>query len=227
MTKANYSELIVVLDRSGSMSSIRKDMQGGFDTFIAEQRKIPGECRVSLFQFDDIFETVYQGKSLTDVPPLDLIPRGGTALFDAIATAVDRTGERLAAMPEHERPDRVAVLIITDGQENSSQKATSKEVMKRVATQRGTYNWSFSFLGADETSLDVADTLGIGAANAVYWTNTSVGTGAVFDTLSKGFGQYRVVDTAFVSNDALISQVDYERAVDNRTTGASNEQPTA
>lgn len=221
MTKPNYSELIIVLDRSGSMDRIRKDMQGGFNGFIAEQRKIPGECRVSLYQFDDVFETVYEGRTLADVPPLDLVPRGGTALFDAVAMAVDSTGERLAAMPEHERPDRVAVLIITDGQENSSRKATSKEVMKRVAHQKERYSWSFSFLGADESALEVADSLGIGASNSVVYS--PMFTGAVFDSLNKSFSKRRVAQAHEITTTALFDQANYERSVENQVKGQPSE----
>ena len=214
MTKQNYSELIVVLDRSGSMSSIRADMQGGFDSFIAEQKKTPGECRVSLYQFDDVFETVYEGKTLAEVPPLSLVPRGWTALYDAVAKAVDLTGARLASMPEHERPDRVAVLIITDGEENRSYQFNGKDVMKRVKLQRESYSWSFSFLGADESSLKMAEDMGVGAANTVYWTATSAGAGAMFDSMSKGFSSYRLVND--VSTDAFVSQTMYDTSLNNK-----------
>lgn len=120
MTDPNLTHLYFLLDRSGSMQSIKDDTEGGFDAFIAEQRSQPGDCRVTLAQFDDRYEEVYQDVPVADVPPLSLSPRGSTALLDSIGRLLGEAGGRLAALPEHERPGVVIVGIMTDGHENSS-----------------------------------------------------------------------------------------------------------
>src|SRR5262245_2857992 len=107
MTKPGYCEIVVLLDRSGSMQSIAKDMEGGFDHFIKEQKLVPGDCKVSLYQFDTDYEAVYVGKPLAEVPRCELKARGSTALNDAFGRTINATGARLAAMPEHERPSKV------------------------------------------------------------------------------------------------------------------------
>jgi hypothetical protein len=106
------------------MQSIREDTVGGFDAFIAEQREQPGECRVTLAQFDDQYELVYADRPIQEVPGLVLQPRGTTALLDAIGRLVTDAGAGLAALPEAERPGTVIVGIMTDGHENASKEWT-------------------------------------------------------------------------------------------------------
>ena len=115
MTNPHLTHLYFLLDRSGSMNSIVEDTVGGFDAFIAEQRKTPGECRVTLAQFDDAYEEVYADHPIADVPSLVLQPRGTTALLDSVARIVLDAGKRLAALPEDQRPGTVIVGIMTDG----------------------------------------------------------------------------------------------------------------
>ena len=112
MTDPTYTDITMVLDRSGSMQSIKTDTIGGFDAFISEQRQVPGRCTVSLVQFDNEYEEVYTGRPIAEVPTLTLVPRGSTAMLDAIGRAVNATGARLAAMPEDRRPGTVIVGIM-------------------------------------------------------------------------------------------------------------------
>src|SRR4029453_1481230 len=104
MTDPTYTDITMVLDRSGSMQSIKDDTIGGFDAFISEQRRLPGRCTVSLVQFDNVYEEVYTGCDLADVPSLTLVPRGSTAMLDAIGRAVNATGARLAAIAGGRQP---------------------------------------------------------------------------------------------------------------------------
>ena len=120
----------VILDRSGSMETIRNDVIGGFNTFLDKQKATPGEGTISLYRFDDQYETVYQGVNLKDARNMtrdDLVPRNGTALYDAIGRTINSVGARLSALPESERPDQVLVMILTDGQENASKEFIPKE----------------------------------------------------------------------------------------------------
>ena len=107
MTDPNLTHLYFLLDRSGSMVSLRADTIGGFDTFIAEQRTAPGRCRVTLAQFDNEYDEVYADRDIATVPSLVLVPRGSTALLDALGRLVVTAGERLAALPDAERPGSV------------------------------------------------------------------------------------------------------------------------
>lgn len=182
MTKANRSEIVFVVDRSGSMERIAADMRGGFDAFIAEQRKVPGLCAVTLAQFDNEYEVVYTGKPLADVPPAVLEPRGSTALLDAIGRTIVQTGARLAAMPEHERPSKVYFVIVTDGQENSSCEFGHAQVATMITHHREAYSWDFVFLGADENAIAVAGAMGIRSA-AKFDANAG-GTQALYSSVS-------------------------------------------
>lgn len=114
------TDVTVILDRSGSMESIATDVIGSFNVFLATQQRLPGECRLSLVQFDDEYEVVYAGVPIGEAPRMTdrtFVPRGMTALLDAIGRTIDATGRRLAALPEAERPGTVLVAIITDGLE--------------------------------------------------------------------------------------------------------------
>jgi Mg-chelatase subunit ChlD len=117
------ADITVVLDRSGSMASIASDVVGGFNHFVTDQQVQPGECRLTLVQFDHECEVVYAGRPIAEAPSLTaetFEPRGTTALLDAIGRTIDATGERLRALPEPDRPDRVLLVVITDGLENAS-----------------------------------------------------------------------------------------------------------
>src|SRR5688572_4072309 len=120
MVDTEKTEIVVVLDRSGSMSCVRTDMEGGFNEFIKKQKEVAGDCAVTLVQFDDKYEVVYEAKPLNDVPNLNLVPRGSTALLDSLGKTINSVGYRLKNTPESKRPGRVLFLVITDGHENSS-----------------------------------------------------------------------------------------------------------
>ena len=161
MTDPTYTDITMVLDRSGSMQSIKDDTIGGFDAFISEQRRLPGRCTVSLVQFDNVYEEVYTGRDLADVPSLTLVPRGSTAMLDAIGRAVNATGARLAAMPEDRRPGTVIVGIMTDGLENASREFTYPTVKALIEQQEQVYGWTFMYMGANQDAIEVSASLGV------------------------------------------------------------------
>lgn len=189
--KQGKTDIVVLLDRSGSMATIRKDMEGGFDSYIADQRKIPGECSVTLAQFDDVYEVVYAGKPLAEVPPLSLEPRGWTALLDAFGRLIDETGTRLAALTEEERPERVLFVVITDGQENRSRELTKEAIFERVKRQTETYGWQFVYFGANQDAIAVAAGLGIDPHFAVNFQATPMGVASAVRSMSAGTSSYR------------------------------------
>lgn len=173
MTNADLTHLYFLLDRSGSMQSIREDTIGGFDAFIAEQRTHPGECRVTLAQFDDRYEVVYSDLPIAEVPGLQLQPRGTTALLDAIGRIVTDAGERLAALPEPDRPGTVIVGIMTDGHENASKEWGHPAVKALIQQQTQTYGWEFLYMGADQDAIEVGTGLGVPAARSMTYSRSA------------------------------------------------------
>lgn len=115
MTRVDLTHIYFLLDRSGSMQSIKTDTEGGFAEFLDEQRQAPGMCNVTLAQFDDTYDVLYTGVPLADVPPLVLKPRGSTALLDAMGRLITDAGAELDALPENTRPATVIVAVMTDG----------------------------------------------------------------------------------------------------------------
>lgn len=151
------------------MQSIKADTEGGFAAFIDEQRKSAGECRVTLAQFDNEYDVVYSGRPLADVPPLDLQPRGSTALLDAMGRLVTAAGAELAALPEPERPGTVIVAVMTDGHENASQEWTHPAIKALVEQQTNDFAWQFLYMGADQDAVEVGLSLGVSAGASVTY----------------------------------------------------------
>ena len=174
MTDPTYTDITMVLDRSGSMQSIKDDTIGGFDAFIGEQRRLPGRCTVSLVQFDNVYEEVYTGRDLADVPSLTLVPRGSTAMLDAIGRAVNATGARLAAMPEDRRPGTVIVGIMTDGLENASREFTYPMVKALIEQQEQVYGWTFMYMGANQDAIEVGASLGVARDRSLTYAGPKV-----------------------------------------------------
>lgn len=164
--KKGLTEIVFILDNSGSMQSIKDDAIGGYNSFIEDQRKAEGETTITLILFDTQVTKVYEGAKIHDVPvltPHDYIPQGMTAMNDAIGTAIDSVGARLGATNEAERPENVIFAIMTDGHENASREYSGEQVKDKVTHQQEKYNWQFIFLGANIDSKKTASGLGIRA----------------------------------------------------------------
>ncbi|MFW9876905.1 MAG: VWA domain-containing protein [Candidatus Thorarchaeota archaeon] len=145
----DLTEIVVVVDRSGSMNSIKDDTQGAINALIKKQKTEPFAANFTLVQFDTEYEFVHKGEDIKNVNEYTLIPRGMTALNDALGRAIQETGERLANLPDRDRPGLVAFFVATDGFENSSKEYTKEQVAKMVKHQKEKYNWQFTFFGAD------------------------------------------------------------------------------
>lgn len=168
MTDKNKTEIVVVMDESGSMASKREDVLGGFNGFVAEQKRLPGEALLTLVMFNTGYRMVLNGVPISDVAPLTpsaYIPGGNTALLAAVHKAITTTGARLAALPEEKRPGQVIVVIITDGEENSSGDEFPREmVVEMVQRQSEQYAWKFIYLGQGLDAFVEANGLGINAS---------------------------------------------------------------
>ena len=150
MTNSNYTHLALVVDRSGSMADIKDDAQGGINTLIAEQFAEEGQLTVTLSEFDDHFDDVVRmsGKPFA----YKLSPRGSTALLDAVGKEITRTAQELDALPKALRPSKVLFVVVTDGQENASSEFNLKSVREAIEAKRKDYDWTFQFIGAEETA---------------------------------------------------------------------------
>lgn len=190
----NATKIVCILDRSGSMNLILDDAIGGFNSFLEQQKALPGEADITVALFDHDYELPFNSVPLQSMQPLDrntFVPRGMTALYDAIGRTISSVGVQLASLSEADRPNKVIVLILTDGQENSSKEYSAQRVEEMIRTQRKTYSWEFVFVGATEASLQNAKSIGIAADNTVKFTADSAGTRAAYTTLNAKTARYR------------------------------------
>lgn len=172
MTNPNWRHIAVILDRSGSMQAVKTDTEGGLAAFLDAQHDAPGSTTVSLYQFDDRYQAVYENTPLDKVPAFTLQPRGTTALLDAVGRTITTLGEQLAAMPEDDRANEVIVVILTDGHENASVEYTLSQVKDLITRQQDTYGWKFVFLGADQDAFAAGGSMGIGRATTLSYSGT-------------------------------------------------------
>ena len=176
--RENLTEMVFVLDRSGSMSGLAADTIGGFNELIEKQKKIEGDAYVTTVLFDHEYEVLHDHVALGEVAPLtdkEYFARGSTALLDAVGRTINAVGARLAATPEEERPEHVVFVITTDGMENASREYTAKQVREMVEHQQQKYSWQFVFLGANMDAVSEARNLGISAKYAADFTPSHSG----------------------------------------------------
>lgn len=204
MTNDSVTHIAMLLDRSGSMQSIKKSTEVGFDAFIAEQRQQPGTCTVTLAQFDDVYDEVYTDRPIADVPTLELQPRGSTALLDSMARLIHSTGERLAALPEDDRPGTVIVGIMTDGHENASVEYTHAAIRALVEQQERDYQWEFLYLGANQDAIEVGAQVGIRAERAMTFAGEH--TADAYHHLAGAVSELRAAPAAQRSKIAFSDQ---------------------
>ncbi len=197
MTDQSLTHIYVLLDRSGSMQSIKSDIEGGFAAFIEEQRAIDGDCRVTLARFDDHYEEVYADRPVADVGPLELEPRGSTALLDAMGRLISEAGSRLARLPEDRRPGTVVVAIMTDGMENASREWTHPAIKALVEQQTQAYHWQFLYMGADQDAIEVGASIGVARDYAVTY-----GRGKSSEAMRANGAKISALRTARLSNPA-------------------------
>ncbi len=173
--RSDLTDITLVVDRSGSMANVRDDAEGGINSFITAQVKEPGEALLTLVQFDTEYEFVHKGVPITQVPKYELQPRGWTALLDAVGRAVSETGQRLAQIPDADRPGLVIFVVATDGQENSSKEFTKAQIKEMIERQQKEYSWHFTFLGANQDAFAEAGGMGIDAAGVANFQVDKVG----------------------------------------------------
>ena len=162
----NLTEIVAILDRSGSMEKLTNDTIGGFNTFLKQQKEIPGEAALTTVLFNDSYLRLHDRADIKKVKPMtkkNYAASGNTALLDAMGKTINDIGLKLHNTPENERPCKVIFFIITDGEENASKEFTNDKIKEMVELQRKTYSWEFIFLGANIDSFSAAGAMGISA----------------------------------------------------------------
>ena len=185
--KKGLTELVFILDRSGSMAGLEGDTIGGFNAMIRKQKKADGEAYVSTVLFDNESVVIHDRVDIRRVRPLtgeDYSVRGCTALLDAIGKAIHHIGNVHKYAREEDRPERTLFVITTDGMENASHRYTADEIRRRIQRQKEKYGWEFIFLGANMDAVATARRLGIGEDRAVTYHSDHEGTKLNYEVIS-------------------------------------------
>lgn len=190
----------MVLDRSGSMASVQDSTIEGVNSFVAEQQRAPGEARFTLAIFDDQYDVVFNAADIKGIKPITsqtYVPRGWTALYGAIGRTIEEAGRRFSAMPESDKPEKVVVVITTDGHENRShlyewsKQYTKDKVRELIEHQTGVYKWHFVYIGANQDAITAAGQIGIIADNALQYSANAVGTQALYASAGQNVNALR------------------------------------
>ncbi len=219
--KKGLTEIVFILDRSGSMSGLESDTIGGYNSMLAKQKKEEGEALISTVLFDDKPEVLHDRKPLKDINPItdkEYFVRGCTALLDAVGGAIHHVGNiHKYARPE-DVPEKTLFIITTDGMENASKQYSYDKVKKMVERQKKKYHWEFIFLGANMDAVEVAGRFGIPQNRAVRYECDKEGTALNYKVMSdmvsyaRSAASAELMEEAFEENDVLAEiQEDYRR----------------
>lgn len=207
MTKVGLTEIVCVIDRSGSMRTLVPSVISGFNEFLHKQKLLPGEAQMTFVQFDDVIETVFEQKTLATVEPLNIytyVPRNSTSLLDAVGGTIDKVGGRLASTPEADRPEKVIFIIQTDGAENSSKEYSYDQVKTKIEHQREKYNWEFIFMGANIDANEIGQRIGVAAANIAQFDGNEVGVIRSYSIATNAVGNYRTTGSTLAEGQDTI-----------------------
>ena len=185
--KNNITELVFILDRSGSMSGLEGDTIGGFNSLIEKQRRQDGECYVSTVLFDNVSEVLHDRVRLSEIRKMtedDYTVRGCTALIDAIGSAIHHIATIHKYARREDVPEHTMFVIMTDGMENASRKYSSREVKRMIEKEKKKYGWEFLFIGANIDSVETAGHFGIGADRSANYHADGKGTAVVFEAVA-------------------------------------------
>lgn len=203
---SGVTEIVYVLDRSGSMGPMREAAMASFNEFLGMQRAVPGEARFTLVLFDDSYEVPVSGVLIGEVPELTeekYEPRGSTALLDAMGRTIDELAERIDQMPEGERPGKVAMAIFTDGMENASRVYGVGRIGDLIREYRDRHGWEFLFLAANQDAIASAGMVSIGRDKGGNVEFSGKGMGSSMRAVSRKFRAIRLAGTAYMDSAAV------------------------
>lgn len=236
--KDNYTHLVMVVDRSGSMGPLWGETVEGIKGYVEEQMKVAGYATMTLKVFDDRHDTVFDFQDIIGLNGKEIKefgPRGMTALYDAIGKAINETGTKLANMDEKDRPSKVLFLIVTDGLENASQKFKAPDIAKMIKHQEDKYSWEFTYLGANQDAVLEGSSMGM-RGGTVNYAATPQGTAAAYKMaarshhlhrlsskkLDKGYALgLKLGDPQDVSASTVLDDADFEAMVEAVKTGST------
>lgn len=201
--KKGLTELVCILDRSGSMGSLADETITKFNQFVKEQREVPGEATVTVVLFDDQYEILHKSVPLSELPDLtdkDYFVRGWTALNDAIGKTINEVGGRLNQLPDENRPEKVIFMIITDGHENRSQEFPGEDGRQKIKAmvdhQTEKYGWGFVFLGANMDAATVGASYGVHVNMCASFGHSQKGVGSAYSASGGRVGAMRRATSA-------------------------------
>lgn len=200
--KTDYTHIGILIDRSGSMYSIKDDMEGNLAEFLNKQKELPGICTVSIAQFDQQFEMLQSFVDIHELEKIRISPRGMTALYDALGKFIKRTGHSLSSIVEENRPSKVLIIVITDGQENASIDYTASEIKKMVELQEKIYSWDFVYLGSNQDALLEGEKFGNQRSKSLTYEANTRGINTAFEVLKAKTILYRSSNEKFSFDDS-------------------------
>ncbi len=192
--KNGITEMVFILDRSGSMGGLESDTIGGFNAMIEKQKKQEGKAYVTTVLFDHEVNVLHDRVALDEIQPMtdkDYTVRGTTALIDAIGMTIGRIKVQHKELSEDEVPEHTIFVITTDGMENASKEYSSKDVKKMIEHQKKKHNWEFLFIGANIDAVETAKHFGIDKNRAVNYKADARGTGVLYNAVSSVVGSVR------------------------------------
>ena len=211
--RKDLTELVFILDRSGSMAGLEEDTVGGFNAMIEKQKAEPGEAFVSTVLFDNVSQVIHDRVPLEKLTPMtrkEYYVRGCTALLDAVGSAIHHIGNVHKYAREEDRPAKTLFVITTDGMENASHRYTYERVTEMIRRQQEKYGWEFLFLGANIDAAKEAARFGIHADHAANYHADSQGTGVIYETVSEAICQVRQCAAPLSSGWKRKVDADYE-----------------
>lgn len=193
--KKNFTELVFILDKSGSMSGLESDTIGGFNSMLQKQKGVDGECRITTVLFDNNYTLLHDRIDIRAVSPMtdkEYFVGGSTALLDAIGTTINKLVSVQRNTAEEYRAEKVMFVIITDGEENSSREYSADKVRGMIEHEKKKYGWEFIFLGANIDAVQTAQRFGIDADRAVDYVPDAKGTQLNFEAMAETVACYRM-----------------------------------
>jgi hypothetical protein len=173
MADPNYTAIAIVADHSGSVSSMKEEMTNSINNFVKEQAKLPGELNVILAEFDEHYDVVYDIKG-KEFPEYKVVPRGMTALLDAVGKTINNLDVKILQMKEEDRPSKVLIVVVTDGLENASQEYTTELIKNMIERQKTVKGWEFIFLAANQDAILTGEKYGFARDSSLTYNTTNV-----------------------------------------------------
>jgi len=205
--KKGLTELVFVLDKSGSMSGLEADTIGGYNSMLAKQQAVKGECHITTVLFDNNYELLHDRidiKAVSAITEKEYVVGGSTALLDAIGRTINKIGNAQKHTADDYRAEKVMFVIITDGEENSSREYSADKVKALIERQNTKYGWEFIFLGANIDAVQTAGRFGIAPDRAIDYLADSEGTELNFKVMSAAVATFREAGTV---NEACFEEI--------------------